>query len=910
MSTVVLSEPGSISLQLEHERVVVGCALPFAVRRLSLQHPITAANLERLTAPALTVGLSTLVLGKSSRSREWSPATVKTAWSHLKTGLAVAMKEELPEDERSMQRGRWVLAEGWTTRDLRPLLTRVPECAASVCSSAESKGAARRSARLLLRVLVTGLAATAPVAARTWVLSAPWRELIAAVAAVGTPRAKKLLTGLMNLGTVACSDGKTSPADLPKTGAEFRSWLATQPLRRWQRIDARWACAAARALGLPETSLLPPLSRSWANKRLADGTKEHWAKVQRWAPSMATHARTWEQALAKTAAKPAEQLVKAKKGSVRQLAPATEYARRRALERTAGYAALAVQHGVVPKELGLPTATVLDWHTTMVPCALIQDVFDPEHEDSVSASLGLSPMCRDVEATGVPAIAAAMLWAAEQGHITSHGGPAEWGASPSLSSLPGAVVTNLQMLWQTVVQVARSADRVNGASMERHPRLRIAAEAHQAITRHLGAARDEESLSVKDKKQLVAMVTVPWLLALMIPWWTLVELPRRRDRLRQIRERLAEINANAPLHARWADGEHPAEREAASEYCKGLEEWACVAIFTADPIRVKNHFAARLGTGAARSEISVVGRWSSDGERVSLQGVSATYGGLRWATAQGNTPATLKDRFRSERPFAWAAVAVDMQWFGEYLQSAWLPAIHRRYPAAAQLTLRAALESGDYALFVTDGGTQRKRETSAPVAGAYSSENGVRQRFARGMLAMLRAIGAEEEGLTRGPVPATPRDAARVWPFLMTPHPVRLAWATHLVGILGDGGAYLRRRVANGEIELVSPTAHAVRATTDTEATLRTEYMCVKADVDLARDRSADSWRHPRAYDVLVDLLVAVDQRPDLAALWDAWAATPEDPATSMMPVSLRKAWARRKAGSDLDVPALRRKSS
>jgi hypothetical protein len=335
-----------------------------------------------------------------------------------------------------------------------------------------------------------------------------------------------------------------------------------------------------------------------------------------------------------------------------------------------------------------------------------------------------------------------------------------------------------------------------------------------------------------------------------------------------------------------------------------------VAIFTADPSRIKNHFAARIGTGSVRTEIMVAGKWSADGALVRVEGVSATYGGLRWATAQGNTRATLKDRYRGERPLGWAAVAVDMRWFGEYLQTAWLPAIRRRFPEATQLTLRGALASGQYALFVTDGGTQHKSATSAPVAGAYASENGVRERFARGLLAMLRAMGAEEEGLTRGPVPATPPEAGRVWPFLMTPHDVRLVWATHLVGIVGDGGGYLRRRLANGEVELISPIAHAVRATTDNEATLREEYMCVKADVDLARDRSANSWRHPRAYDVLVDLLVAVDERPDLAALWDAWAATSEDPATSMMPTALRKAWERRKARTDLDVPPLRRKST
>ena len=85
--------------------------------------------------------------------------------------------------------------------------------------------------------------------------------------------------------------------------------------------------------------------------------------------------------------------------------------------------------------------------------------------------------------------------------------------------------------------------------------------------------------------------------------------------------------------------------------------------------------------------------------------------------------------------------------------------------------------------------------------------------------------------------------------------------------------------------------------------------MCVKADIDLARERSPDSWRRPRAHDMLVDLLVAVDQRPQLVVLWDAWAATPDDCATSMLPAALRTAWARRKAGTDLDVPPLPRKA-
>ncbi len=929
-----------------------GVALPGTRRRavagedrLSIAQPITGAHLEALVRPAMKAGLRRRAVGTNGRRGAWTAATVRSAWSQTRHALVQAILETLPQDERSTARAQWQLQQTWDTRDLRPLLARLPEYAARTRRTVGSRGTATRAVRALLRRLVAGLSAKNPVALRAGMLLPEWQILVAAVQGLPTTEADpssreqslsaktraSLVTGIMLLAETASAHGLL-PTELLESTVRFHEWFDATSLKAWQKSAVRWSMGRVQALGIVGTEHFPSFPRGTVARRLGSTAEAHSLALRACAPALATHIEKW----ARTHGPLAEARTS---GVVKRLllAPATRANLLNTLHRVCTRCVEALSAGVVPNALANAT-NVIAWYTTRVPInGAVPELLEEDADvDDLRADTApgdetrggnTEDMSGNNECT-IPAILAVMLHAARSEQMGRRYGIDQQLPRRAITSgalidmLPVSVVSDLADLWSTIVHrlESRSAKQRKNMTPGDREIEATAAAAHAEIMDMLlppgvaegrGARRRTRPTTVKDKRLLVDLMPLPVVLAIYIPSWTLIALPRIRERLHAIRTRIARVNAKAPLEQRWEPGEHAEEAAAARAYKNALCEWLALAAFTADPSRIKNLWCARVGLHGSDSkkEIAIDALWNRDGSLRRIRGVTATYGGIAWATMQENDRASLKNRKFGQRSFAWAAVAVDPEWLAAYLRDYWLPALKTRGLVTEHTTLHAALERSVFPLFVTDGGTQSKRITSAPRPGGFAGADSLRTLYARGMLHAMHGADLIREGVVTGALPSTDAEAKKRWPWLLAPQGARTIWTSHLVGVLHHGGSALRRRLPSGEIERVDASAYAVKATTSRLVTLEKEYLAIGDAVELSLTRAPRHWRHPRAFDPVVDLLVAVDVRPPFARWWSEWTAqSSADDEVNLLPVALREAWSARQRNADLELPALRRK--
>lgn len=843
--------------------------------RFTMAAPVPFADLVERIRPHETLGLSSRVLSSQGQRARWSGTTVRSALSDLTTGLVHAAMATLPADERSVARARHALEHGAFATDVRSLLEAVPDTVAALRTTADSRRNTRARVTRLLRAFVSGMTDRSPVQIRAAALSPPWQAVIDALHDHAPRVDGSIVNGIMHLAQAADAAGM-APAQLPMDPSESATLL-----RALIRVDAtRYAVRSALGrlarLSVPGIPVWPVPTAQRAARRLSGTPAEHLALADAAVPALAALVRRF------TALRLANKLA---------MRPATAVGIEAALHRMITFAVGATKAGLVPTSLA-QTRRVWDWWTTPLPLSL-DDV--PTH---------VAPGVHDhlfggavmTSADGMPAVVAVQVWAARCGLMPKATGTA----------LPRSVLVDAHAVWRAAqhVATAHAVGKRWGPDVEA---LMAQAQAAHAGAVTLLEAHLGPELTVKDKRAALQMATLPMVLGLYLPYWTLVELPRRLAHLEAVQQRLATVNAASRAATRWAPGEHPEEQSARHALDDGLETWFVLAVIVADPLRIKNLWAGRLGI--ARGEYRVHAEFTDAGALRRLRRISSHFGGDRWAVSQGHDLASLKTSAFGERHWDWAAVAVCPAWTQQYLERVWLPRLRQHGLITADTSLHAALQTGHYPLFVADPAAQRALRTPAPMPGGYATDHALRRRFRGAMLTVLRAIDARGLGLVDEAIPADDEAAAQRWPWLLAPHIARLWWASHMLGVLELGGTSLQRTDDTGSKVLIDPVHFAQRATTDRPKTLRESYDAASDYLRQLCLRTVRDWRHPLSMqDEVVNLLCAPDTRLNWAALWDTWARETQAGAREMLPPALLRAWSLRRDGADIRVPALRRK--
>lgn len=820
-------------------------------------------------------GLSSRALGEAGGRAKWSGTTVYSAMSDLRTGLIHAAMATLPEDERSAARGVHALTKGTFAHDVRPLLPHVATAVAALRTGADSRRVAANRTSRLLAAFVAGLSDRSPAQVQAAMLNPAWQHIVLALQSHTPAVPGSLITGVMHLARAGDAAG-LAPSEVPEDAIELARFLERLLPNKSARHAARSALRRLSRLEVRGVPRWPAPSRRNAAHRLAEATVDHLKAAEALVPALAALAQRYA--------------MLRQSGQLKS-APTTAYGREMALYRACTFAARAVEAGIIPGTVA-QSRQIWDWWSEPVTYSIDGRVLDAAAivtDDLLGSSV-------DDEHSALPALVACFVWAARTGMMAKAQGEGE---------LPRSVLVDAQAVWYAAQEVATAGLGGRQWTPAAQALVDRAKSAHERACRRLGEELGPR-LTAKDKAAAIRMGSLPLVVAMYLPWWTLVELPRREAALNAVRTRIAAVNQAVGDSPQWAPGEHHEERRALAEFEEGIEAWLALAIGVADPLRIKNQWAARIGL--AGTEYLIHADFAADGSLAKLRRVSSQFGGKAWATQLGNQLAALKTGKYPDRQWDLANVALCPHWFGIYLEHVWLPRLRRQGVISSTTSLREALAMQRFPLWVADPDAQRGLQATPPLPGGYATEQAIRRRFRRGFLAGLRAIDAFSHGLVDQPIPDDDEEAARIWPWLLCPHIARLWWATHCLGVLAALGLSFRRRLGSGEILLVDPVQVARRATTDRETTMRQSY---DAATDLLRQlclRDTSHWRHPLAPQAeALDLLCAPDVRLDWAAVWGRWATATRTGEAELLPSSLLQQWERRHTGNDACTPALRR---
>lgn len=848
---------------------------PVEPRRLPYSHPVSFKDLSDSIAPCLERGLAKKRYLPGTGGN-WAPATVRSAWSATVAAFELLVQEQLPEDERSRPRARHALEHGPAGQDLRALIPLAPEAVTRLRSTVRSAGVSRSQVAMLLRVLVPGwYSDRAPITYRLALLPTAWRELLERV--TNDPRAKgSWRNGLAKLAEAASRAGITAPEQLPTDPTALDEWLRTNVTHTAEMHGIRSAAASSVRAGILDLPAFSALPRRNARKRLQAAANVEDELLAGRVPGLAKHIRFWERAVATSG-----------------LADATRLARSRVLRRVAAHVIAALDAGVISEAQAAAEMPESWWIT---PAGSVGPGRSVDFEDPA--------FTRPVEG-GPSVIEAVLLWAARHGRIE--------GVPLGRLQLPRTVLADLRAFKNTFddrVKYARELGATLRPEVESLQNRAWAAHSQLVIRLVDNAAGDAplpttdtdrraEPLAVKSKPAAAAMMQLPWVLAFWLPYYTLISLPRAKARLEAIRDRIAKVNALAPGSKRWRPLEHPEEIRALKAYRAELRQWFVLAALFADPIRLKNLHAARVGPSQSQAEVTVDVDWRPDGTLERVKRVSSSFAGRRISAARGHVAASLKQAWKSQRDWDWPRVAVDMGWVREYLSVVWFADLQRR-GLVNGLTPEQALATGRFALVTTDGGTQRGRTATPPAKGGYATANSIRALFKQAVYGCFVAMDAAGEGITPFEMPSCAEQLSKVAPYLFSPHITRLVWTCCLMGAMG--GLKLRRRLTEGECELHDPIALLCRATTDTQKTLEEEYDATSDRIRQLLARDVDSWRHPRADIELIHLLVSPDASVDFGSLWTQKIQSDGE----WIPRALRKPFLDRLEGRDIAIPPIR----
>jgi len=445
---------------------------------------------------------------------------------------------------------------------------------------------------------------------------------------------------------------------------------------------------------------------------------------------------------------------------------------------------------------------------------------------------------------------------------------AEWGeiaqlvprkqARGSQFNVGRGLVTDMTNLWMMARSVYEPSIRANGSPQVVAEFEATQVRAHQ-VEEHFAQLRTSSGEpSAKDKRLAVRLCSTPILTCVVLPWWTLIELPR----LARMREKEAGDRARHPLvlhHARNA-------RQAERAYISGLESWALQAIGTADPLRRAQFLYGRVGR-----EYSLDCEWGEDGRLLRVLSVTSHFSTLGMPD---NQRAQLKQDNIAERNWTLARGILDHEWFAGYLRDAWLSRLRSRGLIGPDVTLKQAIESGRFSLFISP------KDGKTTSWGGYS-HSALSSRFARAFRTSMIALGYT--------IPRIGEHAEAGYNSILGPHILRLYVATYWLGL--REGVPLRVTSHDGHAFEISGVEIAKRLTTDCESTLRKEYVLVSDETRALEREAPGSWRHPRAYDRFMDRTYMTTDVVDWAAEW----ARPEFP----LPEGIRREFLRQRRRTD-----------
>lgn len=862
---------------------------------LSITEPVGFLHLEARITPHLATGLRSRAFGDGAHVGTWAPATLRSAWSTMRTALIAAMEATLPADERSPARALHALRTGEQGADVRCLLPDLPSVAASLRKPGASAANAANQVRMLRRALIAGCTDRSPLRVKLAVLPDDWARYIASIDAHHPRIRESIRSGVFKLATAATTAGVRSPVDMPADARKMASWLRDRFPADGDYFAVRSALTRLAKLKVADVAMITvPARRSAAMRLDADGAT-HEAIADSVTPALAKFARVWDKV--------------AGRGQT-GCAPDTLRKLRLGLQRFITYAAHAERAGVLPRGLA-QQPTILDWWNTEVAVALATadhariDLGPQEGDDDIMDTSNTSTT--DVGPVSTNAIAAVLAWAARNGLMPK-------AAVLASGDLPRSVLAELESIWRMTVHWMKDAERrgrLHASTLSAYHTARASYSRARAELR-AGAEDGDDVLTIKDKEEAAQMHSLPLLLAVVLPYWTLVHLPRLQAQVDAVTRKLSALRDASPVATHWSDGSHRDEIVARRALTSAIRAWFVFVAFIGDPLRIKNHWAARFGTDDA--EVMIEAEYTTDGRIRRIVRMHSRFGGEKFASAR-NPQAMLKTRDYGTRSWDWPQVVVDHVWLRRYANDVWFPLLQRAGVLPDGATVQSALSENRYALIPTDGGTQRHADgaTARRERGAiarYATSQSVRALFREALLTGLRAFGDSALPLTGESVPEDDEAAARRWPWILAPHVVRLWWVTYCLGVLSKNGFSLRRTdPETGESHLVNPIDVAQRATTDTPKTMNKDYEACSDTMHQRTMRTVRDWMHPRAFTEVTDYLVMPDRRPNFAAMWRAWSRQRTDDGMGMLPPEMIRAFTERERGTDLRVPQMRRRA-
>lgn len=765
-----------------------------------------------------------------------SLATIPGAVSDLRAALAWQLVQQgVAEDERH---ARYLLdppaGHEAAPIDVRDLLSGTAHAARLRAAAAGGRRPGNAASRV--RRLLEALGQHQPATTATLVeLPSAWQRVEALLeariadqqTALARRALKMVLTGVRNLARCAAAHGVIDPYALPGTPDGLRELL-----RSWERKNTAHDVWVLRCVSreLAEGGDLPPALPTWEVDHDAP-----LVELEAVMPRFMSELRVWKSVAnqqvsrrAKYRRSPTVHASLRAKTQMRYQYQALQWAR----------AYLEVRRRALITDVAMPEdPRFIDlWCMTSRSRA-----FESEHL-ATSPELEAMRRAMQVSSTGIEKNATRPLAVVVVEHAVANGiigGGVPHGAQASASPakhgefmLPPAAI---QMLYALAAITERVVIGIHNDGSAAEQAFRTAWETTSNMLKAaLAASRD----SRQQIAELFERITLPQLVCCVLPWRTLVDLPKHQ-RAMDSAERAALTSSASARCAREA-------KKARKAYRRALTRWAVQATLTADPVRISNAQHARVGR-----EVHINAAWDAAGNLLHIRSMSSTFR----AHEESDVSETETKNDTERAIWRWSPAIIDYTWAARYLRDIWWPAVQKLGLVAPGTTMQGAVRMGTVAWLINP--IPRSRRTP-PVAGAFLSK-ALNDLWADALLEGLQAMG-------RSDLPATMDEARKRWPWVFGPHKVRHLWATYWWGLRGTNGPTRMQR--HGAEERACGKQIARRATGDVDATLAQHYVkCQSVMVEAAR-HPVDHFDHPSAYHREMDCTWWLGETIDWVSRW------------------------------------------
>lgn len=682
---------------------------------------------------------------------------------------------------------------------------------------------ARRRIERLLTAL-TPWALSARATATPCPVLTEFHTLADRVGEVGAATAKEqrrishLQLGMRRFARIAASHGVISVAELPTTTDAMITLLATWGLAPSLRNHMMWTLRTIRRLLVDD--ILAPRLPAWQSVSIGD---EQQQGIDERLPELARDVETW---VSLSSMKVGDRAAGNRSRTAHEaLTAKTQYVYRAAMRQWASALLTLVDRGL----LTIPDLSALNveslWLTTAEGSAPRPLPGNAEALLAERRARRGRPANRS-EARVVRPLALAVIDLALDHSLF------ERAARDADGQWPKSAAQMAFRLWSITERVALGTDGDEAAELLALRTIWMA---------HLPSLKDilTKASFVKDHVRMLQMVTLPQVVCLILPWWTLHELPRLEREAIQLRIRASRPGAPQASAAR--------AREAHEAFIAGLDAYIALATFVAEPSRITNVTNARTG-----KEVMIDAEWSHSGDLLSLHGIGTSFPGR----AEGEI-AEVTTKTGAPRPtWRWSPTIIDRQWFARYLSESWLPALRASGHVTHDETLQSVVTTGRFAWFAN---ADPRSDRAQAVAGAFRATSSVAERFGHALLVGLRAMG-------RTDLPTSVETAAAEgFAYMFRPHAARLWWGTYWF-MRGDHGP--QRARPDGGVDAVTGWQVAMRATCDKRVTLEKHYVKLSAAMQELMRSSLTSIEHPNAYDHLLDRTWWHDAPTDWKRVW------------------------------------------